>query len=172
LACHLGVLIISKDHIADAAGDQRKPRRRRFIASRILPAGLAVALLAVGPVAAAGAPQLTTDTTLATAGYYRLSWTADTPQVTLEERSPETGAVRTLYTGPDRATLISGQSDGIRVYRAGEIGPDGNVSAWSEPVTVTVTHHPINRALAFFAVGAVVFLATLALIVHGARRHA
>lgn len=172
MSCHPRVLIISTDHKPDAARDQCKPRRHRFIASRIRPVRLAVALLAATPVTAFCAPQLTPDSTLATAGYYRLSWTADTPQVTLEERSQETGRVRTLYTGPDRATLISGQTDGTRIYRAGEIGPDGKVATWSEPVTVTVAHHPLGRALAFFAVGGVVFLATLALIVHGARSHA
>jgi hypothetical protein len=110
------------------------------------------------------------DTPLATAGYYRLSWTADTPQVTIEETTPDSGATTTLYTGPDRATLISGQANGTRIYRAGEIAANGRISAWSEPVTVTVAHHPLSRALGFFAVGALVFLATLALIVQGARR--
>jgi len=138
------------------------------MASRSLLACLALAL----PAAAAAMPQLSTDTTLATAGYFRLSWAADTPQVTVEERDPATGTTRTLYTGPDRATLISGQPDGRRVYRAGEIGPQGKVAAWSEPVTVTVAHHPLSRALGFFAVGALVFSATLLLIVHGARRQA
>lgn len=116
--------------------------------------------------------QLSTDTTLATAGYYRLSWAADTPLVAIEERNPASGAARVLYTGPDRATLISGQASGTQIYRAGEIGPDGEVSAWSEAVTVTVEHHPLNRALAFFAVGALVFSATTVLIVHGARSRA
>jgi len=116
-------------------------------------------------------PQLSTDTGLATAGYYVLHWTADTPRVTLEVSRPDTPGSKVIYSGPDRATVISGQPNGTRIYRAGEVGADGKVSAWSEPVTVTVAHHPLSRALAFFAVGAVVFFSTLLLIVQGARRH-
>lgn len=86
----------------------------------------------------------------------------------IEERSPASGRTRTIYTGPDRATLISGQADGSRVYRAGALGADGRVTAWSEPVTVKVAHHPLGRALGFFALGAVVFVATLLLIIRGA----
>jgi hypothetical protein len=52
-----------------------------------------------------------------------------------------------------------------------EVG-EGRVYPWSEPVTVTVAHHPLSRAVAFFTVGALVFLATLGLIVRGARRFA
>jgi len=79
--------------------------------------------------------------------------------------------VNLIYKGPDRATVISGQADGTRVYRVREVG-EGRVYPWSEPVTVTVAHHPLSRAVAFFTVGALVFLATLGLIVRGARRSA
>ncbi|MCO6412426.1 MAG: hypothetical protein J5I92_06750 [Thiogranum sp.] len=67
--------------------------------------------------------------------------------------------------------LLSGLADGRRTYRAGEIGIDGRVIAWSDPVTVTVAHHTLGRALAFFGVGATVFFATLILILHGTRRY-
>jgi hypothetical protein len=40
--------------------------------------------------------------------------------------------------------------------------------AFSNTVKVTVRHHPIERAIGYFAVGFVVFLATLLLIVRGA----
>ncbi len=124
-------------------------------------------LLLSAPTAGA-AVVLGSDTQVATAGYYQLHWTADTPQVTIEFRTPGSQRAHILYTGPDRATVISGQTDGTRIYRAGEVGPGGNIIAWSKPVTVTVAHHPLSRALAFFAVGALVFLATVALIARGA----
>ncbi len=130
---------------------------------------VALVWLLLAAPAAGAKPVLATDTPLATAGYYQLHWTADTPQVTIEVRSRDSQRAHTLYTGPDRATVISGQANGTRIYRAGEIGPGGNIIAWSEPVTVTVAHHPLSRALAFFAVGAVVFLATVVLIARGAR---
>ncbi len=125
--------------------------------------------MALVPVAAGAAVQLSTDTPVATAGYYQLHWTADSPRVTIEVRTPESAAATVIYSGPDRATVVSGQTDGVRTYRAGEIGADGKVSTWSEPVTVTVAHHPLSRALAFFAIGAVVFCATLLLIAQGVR---
>lgn len=152
------------------ASEQRAPSHRRAIRRRLLPACLALAALVPGSRGAVAVPQLSTDTPQATAGYYRLSWTADAAEVVIEQRTPATGVARTLYTGPDRATLISGQADGTRVYRAGALGADGTVTAWSEPVTVRVTHHPLGRALAFFALGALVFLATLLLIARGAGR--
>lgn len=135
-------------------------------------AGAALVPLALWTAAAAATPALSTDTELATAGYYRLLWTADTTDVEITEHTAGSPQERIIYSGPDRATLISGQPDGTRIYRAGELGPDGTVVAWSEPVTVTVAHHPLSRALAFFALGACVFLATLALVVAGARRRA
>ena len=122
------------------------------------------------PAALTAAPQLEADTSLATAGYYQLRWTADTPEVRIEETDGHSAAANLVYKGLDRATLLSGLADGRRTYRAGAIGEDGSVVAWSEPVTVTVDHHPLSRALTFFAIGAVVFFATLILIVSGARR--
>jgi hypothetical protein len=59
---------------------------------------------------------------------------------------------------------MSGKPDGDWYYRIGEA--NGN---FSDTVKISVRHHPIERAIGFFAVGAVVFTATLLLIVSGAR---
>jgi hypothetical protein len=135
--------------------------------------GAAVALfalitLAAAPVASRAAPHIETDTELATAGYYQLRWSATTTDVELQVSEPENGSASIIYTGPDRARVISGQTDGTRVYRVRELGA-ATPSAWSAPVSVTVAHHSLGRALVFFSIGALVFLATLALIVRGAR---
>lgn len=127
-------------------------------------------LLAIA-TASSAAPHLDTDTRLATAGYYQLHWSADTPEVAIEEATGNQPTTTRIYQGPDRAMLLSGLTDGRRTYRAGEIGTDGRVIAWSESVTVTVAHHTLARALTFFGVGATVFFATLILIVHGTRRY-
>jgi hypothetical protein len=133
---------------------------------------IALIFLASTPGAPLAAPHIETDTAVATAGYYVLRWSAATTDVEVAEfANPGAGDPSIIYTGPDRATLISGQPDGTRIYRVREIGA-GEPSAWSEPVSVTVAHHPLSRALTFFGIGAVVFLATLALIVRGARRSA
>jgi len=126
--------------------------------------------LASAPGALLAAPRIDADTAIATAGYYVLRRSAATTNVEVAEfASPGVGNPGIIYQGPDRATLISGQPDGTRIYRVREIGAAGP-SAWSEPVSVTVAHHPLSRALTFFGIGAVVFLATLTLIVRGARR--
>ena len=123
------------------------------------------------PARSGALPRLESDTGVATAGYYQLQWTVDTPEVVIEETRGNSPTTAIIYKGPDRATLRSGLAAGERSYRAGELDSNGDVIAWSEPVEVTVAHHPLNRALMFFAIGAVVFIATLLLIVGGARRY-
>ena len=129
---------------------------------------LALITLAAAPIASRAAPHIETDTELATAGYYQLRWSAATTDVQLQVSEPQNGGASIIYTGPDRARVISGQTDGTRVYRVRELGA-ATPSAWSAPVSVTVAHHSLGRALVFFTIGALVFLATLALIVRGAR---
>lgn len=120
-------------------------------------------------------PTLASDSDVATAGYYQLKWESDNAAVErpaefpveLEESTDVAfGDAKLLYAGSDPATVISGRSDGTWFYRArirnGEV-----TSPWSESITVTVTHHPLSRALAFFALGIVVFLATAWVIVRG-----
>jgi hypothetical protein len=113
--------------------------------------------------AAAGEVQLESDTQVATAGYFQLRWSADSGVELQESRSPDFDAPRAVYAGSDAARVISGKPDGDWYYRAA--ASDG---AFSNTVKVTVRHHPIERAIGYFAVGFVVFLATLLLIVRGA----
>jgi hypothetical protein len=70
-----------------------------------------------------------------------------------------------IYEGPDVARAISGKFDGVYHYRVQDAG------VWSESVTVAVQHHSLEKALAFLAVGAIVFLATAVLIVAGHLGH-
>ena len=74
---------------------------------------------------------------------------------------------RTFYRGPDRATYISGLSDGTYYYRIREIRPDGLSSMWSPPVEVIVEHHSLNLAFTLFGIGAVVFVMTVFVVVRG-----
>lgn len=128
-------------------------------------------LLSLSLTGASAAPRLAGDSELATAGYYRLSWQDGAPgaEYELQESSGAGFAYpRLIYRGPDLATVISGQDDGDYYYRirALEAGRPGD---WSETVKIRVEHHPLSRALAFFAAGAVVFIAILLLVVRGAR---
>ncbi|MGD2113182.1 MAG: fibronectin type III domain-containing protein [Gammaproteobacteria bacterium] len=112
-------------------------------------------------------PRLQSDTEIATAGYFRLSWETVAAGVELQE---STGAdfrdPHTAYLGPDRATVISGKPDGIWYYRI-RARDEQQAGAWSTPVQVTVAHHGLHRALVFFGLGVLVFLATIALITRG-----
>ena len=83
-----------------------------------------------------------------------------------EARSADFAGARVIYEGADNARVMSGKADGEWYYRA---RPAAAGSAYGDTVTVTVQHHPLGRAFGFFALGAVVFLATLALIVTGSR---
>jgi hypothetical protein len=99
-------------------------------------------------------------------GYYQLSWQSDGPVRLVESPDPDFATARTLYVGADTASFVSGRPDGRWYYRL-EAANEPRVI--SETVAVTVRHHSLGRALGFFALGAVVFLATLGLIVFGSR---
>lgn len=122
-------------------------------------------------------PVLTTDTQLATAGYYQLSWqpgvawvSNKSPQFELQQATDEQfQSVNTLYRGPDRASVISGMVNGDYYYRLRLIESNTASSAWSKSVLVRVRHHSLQKAWLFFAAGAIVFLMTLSFIVLSVR---
>jgi hypothetical protein len=128
-------------------------------------------LLACLPAGILAAPSLESDTGLATAGYYQLQWTgSDDGDYELQEsRRADFAAPVTLYRGRDRATMLTGRPDGEYHYRLRMLHEDGP-GPWSEGLRVEVRHHPLSRALLFFAMGALVFIATLAAILVGNRR--
>lgn len=137
-------------------------------------AALALALAAPATMAApTDPPSLSSNAALATAGYYRLLWKwrgGEKPVFELQE-SANAGFANpaTLYVGPDRAMVVSGRRDGERHYRIRARLGEGETTPWSRPVTVAVRHHSLSRALAFFAAGALVFLAILVFIVAASR---
>ncbi|MGD2112935.1 MAG: fibronectin type III domain-containing protein [Gammaproteobacteria bacterium] len=131
---------------------------------------LAVAcLLAAAPLQTVHpAPRLDSDRDIAAAGFYRLAWETDAERIELQEATgPGFQKPLTLYTGPDRATVISGKPDGTWYYRVRAAGnPPGG--PWSDPVAVTVAHHSLSRALLFLALGVGVFVAIVGVIVRAA----
>lgn len=69
---------------------------------------------------------------------------------------------KSIYSGLDEGTFISGLPDGLYHYRLrSEDGP------WSNTVTIQVNHHSLQLALILMTLGAVVFLITIAVIVQG-----
>ena len=135
------------------------------------------ALLLTGPFCTALAqtslpiPQLSSDTEVATAGFYRLSWqTPEADDIQLQESdNPRFADAALRYQGPDDASVISGKPNGTWYYRARVID-DQQTGPWSEAVKVTVAHHPLSRALMFFTLGVVVFVATLLMVISGTKR--
>ena len=118
------------------------------------------------------APELQTDAEMATAGYFRLSWQSNmAADFILEEaKDPTFSQATTLYRGPDTATLISGRSNGTYYYRIRNVQDDAH-SDWSNVTKVEVSHHPLSRAFMFFTLGAIVFIATLVVVVLGSKTH-
>lgn len=143
---------------------------------------LALSLLVFSGLAVAGetrplaSPTLSADTEVATAGFFRLSWSLPEPAATdagIETRfelqqapSAAFAHPHVVYTGPDRASTFSGFENGDYYFRVRNAGGDAD-SPWSAVTEVRVRHHPLERALLFFALGALVFLATLVLILRG-----
>ncbi len=123
-------------------------------------------------------PVLTTDTNLATAGYYQVSWQpgvagvsskSDTFELQLSSESSFNTA-RTIYRGPDRARVISGQPDGEYFYRIRLLNSNQASTDWSSPITVRVQHHSLQNAWWFFTAGAGAFFMILFFIVTAAHK--
>jgi len=130
-------------------------------APRVRPVAAALAVLALTMSPGAQAATLEADQYASSEGFYQLRWEAEEPVRLVEARSPGFVDAETLYTGSDSAHVVSGKPDGSFYYRL-ESAEGGQVL--SEPVMVTVRHHSLGRALAFFAIGAIVFVSTLGLI--------
>lgn len=116
------------------------------------------------------APRLFVNNTIATAGFFRLHWETQAEHVELQvATNPQFEAPTTAYIGPDRATVISGKSDGTLYYRVRALD-NLQPSPWSEPVAVEVKHHNLPRALMFLSLGILVFLITVTMVIRGARK--
>lgn len=93
-----------------------------------------------------------------------MRWEAAQP-VTLElARDGDFASARTVYEGRNTQVFLSGLSDGE--YAARLRGTNGSLS---QPLALTVRHQSLSRALLLVALGALAFLATLFVILRGAR---
>lgn len=110
--------------------------------------------------------EIRSDSPVASAGYFQLTWDAEGEVVVQEAATPDFLSPRVVYRGSDNARVVSGKSDGDWYYRARTAGSE---SDYGNAVKVAVQHHPVGRAFAFFSLGAVVFLVTLGVIINGAR---
>lgn len=163
-------------------------------APRVLPAAACLApapLLLIGWLFAAlllaaearAEPGLQAAPTRALDGVYQLSWSRDGGVRIEESRRPDFAESRIVYEGRDQAATLSGRADGVYYYRALPLDSSETASAPGDTarsasgagaasesmpiVRVDVSHHPLGRAMAFFAVGLVVFASTVALVIRG-----
>lgn len=136
---------------------------------------MVIACLSVFSPWAIAAPTLTSSHELATAGYFRLSWSTPPHQDVAavqyelqEAKDKQFSRPKTIYEGSDNATVISGLPDHIYFYRIREKGSTN----WSPVLQVEVRHHSLMRAFGFFVLGAVMFASMLAVLIKGVRREA
>lgn len=132
-------------------------------------------LILPGVALAMPGPILSSTTELARAGNYQLRWGHESPMVHTYRLERADNPLFTnsviVYEGADRATVVSGRSDGVMHYRVRAQFADGSITDWSEATNVTVQHHSLTQALLLFALGALVFVATILLIITGNRAH-
>jgi hypothetical protein len=123
-------------------------------------------------VTAGSAPALSLTPAESTDGKATLSW--DLPEgasVEVESSLDNRFLNAThLYQGRDSSIVLTGLRDGSYHFRARIMHQNGAASPWGESVNLLVEHHSLTKAMTFFVIGAVVFVATLLLIVLGTRR--
>ena len=73
------------------------------------------------------------------------------------------------YQGPDTASFISGLPNGVYHFRVRSHFSAEQISNWSKPVVVEVQHHSLLLAYILFAIGLIVFAATVYVVVSGTR---
>lgn len=111
---------------------------------------------------------LSGSTSNSTDGSLNITWTLpENKRIELQQFGQNQTDYKTIYSGSDSATVITGLSDGKYQFRARMLEADESFSDWSEPLVVEVKHHSLIKAFGFFIVGAIVFLGTLLLIVFG-----
>ena len=121
---------------------------------------------------------------LTESGYVKLSWRWGPPQSEpgqfefelQRSQDSQFETATTLYRGPDFATFLSGLENGNYYFRVrgitANLAKGEGKSEWSAPVLIRVNHHSLSLALILFGIGAVLFLLTVAIVIHGTRKSA
>lgn len=100
-------------------------------------------------------------------GVVKLEWASasNTPNQHYElQQANEKSFVnpKTIYSGADQGTFLSGLSDGTYYFRIKQ-----NNGLWSNIVTIEINHHALPLALLLMGIGAVVFIVTMLVILQG-----
>ena len=102
-------------------------------------------------------------------GYVKLEWEGTENAIFELQQDTTSGfaTARTIYKGPDLASFVSGLNNGTYYYRVREEGGE-----WSSAVVVNVEHQSLQLAFSLFGIGALVFLMTVYVVIHGVRKSA
>ena len=112
-------------------------------------------------------------------GYVRLEWSravseeeVSIPWYELQQSSHEDFSDPVhIYHGPDRASFVSGLSEGKHYFRVRLNVKDENIKgAWSESAVVQVKYQSMALAWTLFGTGSAVFLCTAMVILFGTRK--
>ena len=109
--------------------------------------------------------------------HFTLEWTAEADgdgPVTFELRQSselDFAEYRVRYEGQDRASFLAGLPEGDHYFQVRASTPgNGSEGPWSDPFQLTIEYQSLTLAWLLFGVGAVVFLATLGLVVAGSAK--
>lgn len=138
---------------------------------------LLIGLLSIGWQALLGAvPQFQNDSIVqSNSGYIKLTWSlpeSQSPNITntyiLQEASDSLFSTpKTIYSGPDRASFLSGLRNGTYFYRVANKPIHTNKIEWSSPLKLVVKHHSLKLAYILLIAGCIIFLATVVVVIQG-----
>jgi hypothetical protein len=115
-------------------------------------------------------------TRVAPSGSFAIRWSsgqlAAFDQFELQQgRNRDFSEARLIYSGPDRASYLSGLPNGDFYYRVRGVDTRLNrKSRWASPIHRIVRHPSLEFAVSMLSVGGLVFLSTIGIVVSGARK--
>ena len=71
---------------------------------------------------------------------------------------------RIIYSGKNTAYFLSGLKDNTYYFRLKPVN-----GTWTDPITVHVAHHSIQKAVSLFIVGVLIFCSIIMVIIRGAK---
>lgn len=87
------------------------------------------------------------------------------------DTDPAFADARNVYLGADTTSYISGMDEQTHYFRVRTVSPDlERYSDWSPSLALVVSYPSQTRAFALFGVGAIVTIATIAMILIGSAR--
>ncbi len=110
--------------------------------------------------------RLSTDTDVASAGYFVLDWSSNMsgPFLLQQSSSPDFFSVDSESSHTNRQTTITGLDDGTYFYRVRDA-----TGLVSNVISVEVAHHSLTKAFSFFILGCFLFVVLLSVLLHAQR---